>query len=160
MTTKVPSSVDNLSSFRKPDLSKVQKTVSAKAPSESQIEKYDHDTIMDHLEEIPQVQGFRVLVIPVGHKEMTKGGILLPDEVRNKQMNHAQIFRVVGMGPAAYKDETRFPDGPYCGVGDYVFIGRYAGTRITTMYCDDLRVLNDDEIMARVPDVDNTLDFV
>lgn len=160
MTTKVPSLVDNSTAFRKPETPKAPKSVNAPASKEPQDEKYDHDTIMDHLAEIPQVQGFRVLVIPVGHKEMTKGGIYLPDEVRNKQMNHAQIFRVVGVGPAAYKDESRFPDGPYCEVGDYVFIGRYAGTRITTMYCDDLRVLNDDEIMARVPDVENTLDIV
>lgn len=158
--TEMPSFVDNTKSFRKPDLSKVPKKVSAAAPKEPEVKKYDHETIMDHLAEIPQVQGYRVLVIPVGHKEMTKGGILLPDEVREKQMNHAQIFRVVGVGPAAYKDEARFPDGPYCGIGDYVFIGRYAGTRITTMYCDDLRVLNDDEIMACVPDVDSTLDIV
>lgn len=158
--TEMPSHVDNTARFRKPDLSKVPKPVSAPAPREPQIEKYDHDSIMGHLEEIPQVQGFRVLLIPVGHKEMTKGGIFLPDEVREKQLNHAQTFRVVGIGPAAYKDKTRFPDGPYCGMGDYVFIGRYAGTRITTMYCDDLRVLNDDEIMARIPDVDSTLDFV
>lgn len=158
--TKVPSYVDNSERFRKDKPPEVKSQVSAVAPKEPEVEKYDHETIMDHLQEIPQVQGFRVLLIPVGHKEMTKGGIYLPDEVRERQMNHAQIFRVVGIGPAAYKDEARFPDGPYCELGDYVFIGRYAGTRITTMYCDDLRVLNDDEIMARVPDVENTLDIV
>jgi len=160
MTIKIPPFVDNSNVFRKSQPPKDSKPVSAEAPKESLVTKYDHDSIMEHREEVPQVQGFRVLLIPVGHKEMTKGGILLPDEVRNKQMNHAQIFRVVGMGPAAYKDEARFPDGPYCEIGDYVFIGRYAGTRITTMYCDDLRVLNDDEIMARVPDVDSTLDII
>lgn len=156
----VPSHVDNSARFRKPATPKAPKMPSALARKEPEVTKYDHETIMDHLEEIPQVQGFRLLVIPVGHKEMTDGGILLPDEVRSKQLNHAQIFRVVGMGPAAYKDEARFPDGPYCEIGDYVFIGRYAGTRITTMYCHDLRVLNDDEIMARVPDVESTLDIV
>jgi co-chaperonin GroES (HSP10) len=160
MTTKLPPFVDNSNVFRKSEIPKASKPVNAAAPRESLVTKYDHESIMDHLEEVPQVLGFRVLLIPVSHKEMTKGGILLPDEVRNKQMNHAQIFRVVGMGPSAYKDEARFPDGPYCEIGDYVFIGRYAGTRITTMYCDDLRVLNDDEIMARVPDVDSTLDII
>lgn len=121
---------------------------------------FDHDTIMDHLSELPQVRGYRILLIPVSHEQKTEGGIILPDDVRDKQMNHAQVFRVVGVGSAAYKDEKRFPDGPYCELGDYVLLGRYAGTRITTKYCEDLRVVFDDEIMAVVPDYKRVLSLV
>jgi co-chaperonin GroES (HSP10) len=123
----------------------------------SEAKKLTHETIMDHLDTIPQVQGYRVMVIPVTHQEKTKSGIILPEEVRDNQRNHALIFRVVSCGPEAYGDKQRFPSGPYCVPGDYVLIARYVGTRIATQYCEDLRVLNDDEIMAVVPDLGSAL---
>jgi co-chaperonin GroES (HSP10) len=129
-------------------------------PSEPVVKKIDYESVMDHLDEIPQVLGYRVLLIPVQLGEFTKGGIALPDEVRNSNLLHAQIFRVAGMGSLAYRDNERFPTGPWCSVGDYVYIGRYAGTKISTQYCDELRIVNDDEIQAIVPDVDDTLDVV
>lgn len=171
-STVVPKFVDNTARFRnpaKPETAPAPETqpeapVDNAAPANAEfaqtVTKLTHENILDHLEEIPQVRGYRVLLIPVGHGDTTRGGIALPEEYVEKQRNHAQVFRVVGMGSQAYKDPDRFPDGPYCELGDYVFLGRYAGTRITTYYCDELRVVNDDEIMALVPDVESTIDLV
>lgn len=147
--------VNNLGRFSKTAAQKP-----AKKPAHSQSapraaakpETWDFETIMDHLDEIPQVRGYRVMLIPVIFPETTSGGIVLPDEVRNRQLNHAQVFRVVGMGSQAYADPGRFPDGAFCEIGDYVLIGRYAGTKVTTTYCEDLRIVNDDEVMAIIPD--------
>ena len=126
----------------------------------SDPQKFDHKEIMEHLKEIPQVRGYRILLIPVDYEEKTAGGIIIPDDVREKQKNHALVFRVVAMGAEAYKDRDRFPSGPYCEPGDYVLIARYAGTRISTLYCEDLRVVNDDEIMAVVPEYQTTMNLV
>lgn len=123
----------------------------------SEVRKLTHETIMDHRDKVPTVRGYRLMLIPVSHEEKTKSGIIIPDDIREKQRNHALIFRVVGMGPEAYTDKERFPTGPYCSLGDYVLIARYAGTRIATQYCDDLRVINDDEVMAVVPDLGDAL---
>lgn len=124
------------------------------------VQNLDHKTIMEHLSDIPQVRGYRVLLIPVHHEQKTSGGIVLPDDVVAKQRNHAQVFRVVGLGSDAYKDTDRFPTGPFCEMGDYVLLGRYAGTKITTTYCDDLRAVNDDEIIAVVTDLNRSMDLV
>lgn len=124
------------------------------------IPELDHKNVFEHLDVLPQVRGYRVLLIPVEHEQKTAGGIILPDPVLDKQRNHAQVFRVVGMGASAYQDPDRFPSGPYCELGDFVLLGRYAGTRITTTYCEDLRVVNDDEIIAVVPNADNLLELV
>ena len=162
MGEKIPEYRDNLKSFdRKDRPEKDAPTQSATSSSESapKVKKLDHDNIMEHLGEIPQVRGYRVMLIPVGIKDM-HNGIALPRETIERQQNHAQIFRVVGMGSMAYNDESRFPDGPFCEIGDYVLIGRYAGTKVTTYYCDDLRIVNDDEVMAIIPDVESTLDVV
>lgn len=172
MTSKViPNTVDNTARFRKepakkqtaPAIIPEAPVVSASLPDADfarTVTRVTHENILEHLSELPQVRGYRVLLIPVAHGEVTRGGIALPEDYVDKQRNHAQVFRVAGMGSQAYKDPDRFPDGPYCELGDYVFLGRYAGTRITTYYCDDLRVVNDDEVMAVVPDVDATIDLV
>ena len=162
MTTKVPDFVDNRAQFRNKQpvrTAPVNAPKPAPEPREPKVKKLDDESIMDHLQEIPQVQGYRIMLIPV--QPRTKNGIIeLPDEVINKQLNHAQIFRVVGMGPDAYKDEERFPHGAFCQVGDYVYIGRYAGSIITSAYCQELRIINDDEVMAVIPDVEDTLTIV
>lgn len=135
-----------------------QKTPATRAAGRP--ETWDFEEVMNHLDEIPQVRGYRVMLIPVVFPETTAGGIVLPDEVRNRQLNHAQVFRVVGMGSQAYADPGRFPDGPFCAIGDYVLIGRYAGTKVTTTYCEDLRIVNDDEVMAILPDHEKAMSMV
>lgn len=71
---------------------------------------------------------------------------------------------VIAIGPQAYKgtnfDGTpRYPDGPWCKVGDWVIIPRYEGTQVT--YGDarnrpsdmlPLMILADDKIMGITPD--------
>lgn len=159
---------DNSEHFKKkaseesanPGISQPEPVKTESQPETGTKGPWDFESIMEHLEDIPQVCGYRLMLIPVSLGDVTKGGIALPDSFKDSQMLHAQVFRVVGMGPEAYQDETRFPSGPYCQLGDFVMIGRYAGTKVTTMYVDELRIVNDDEIQAKVPDLDNTLDIV
>ena len=53
------------------------------------------------------------------------------------------------LGPDAYKDKNKFPNGAWCQERDWVIFGRYAGARIK-IDGGDLRLLNDDEILAVV----------
>ena len=55
------------------------------------------------------------------------------------------------MGPDCYKDPERFSDGPWCKVGDWVVFARYAGSRIE-IEGGEVRLLNDDEVLATVQD--------
>jgi co-chaperonin GroES (HSP10) len=65
------------------------------------------------------------------------------------------------LGPDAYADASRYPEGPWCKSGDYVLFGRYAGARIVMAGEDNddlpLRLLNDDEVLAVI---DNPEDYV
>ncbi len=54
------------------------------------------------------------------------------------------------MGPDCYNDK-RFSDGPWCKVGDWVVFARYAGSRIE-IEGGEVRLLNDDEVLATVQD--------
>ena len=61
-------------------------------------------------------------------------------------------------GPGCYKDKNKFPEGPYCKEGDWVLIARYAGTRVK-MDDFEVRILNDDEILATISDPTDVKNF-
>ena len=55
------------------------------------------------------------------------------------------------VGPDAYRDKKRFPEGPWCKKGTWVVLARYAGSRIK-IDGGEVRLLNDDEVLATVED--------
>jgi co-chaperonin GroES (HSP10) len=61
------------------------------------------------------------------------------------------VLYVAKVGPQAYKDTTRFPDGPWCKEGDFVITRAYAGTRIL-IHGTEWRIINDDTVEAVVED--------
>ena len=63
---------------------------------------------------------------------------------------------VVSVGPAAYKDTSKFPDGPWCKEKDWVIFGRYAGARLQ-IEGGEIRLLNDDEILATISNPEDIL---
>ena len=64
-------------------------------------------------------------------------------------MDSAQ--KELAMGDACYVDKERYPNGPWCKVGDWVVFARYAGSRIE-IDGGEVRLLNEDEVLATVED--------
>lgn len=108
------------------------------------------------LERIPRPTGWRVVILPYRGAEKTKGGIVLADQTREKQQLTTVCGYVLAMGDLAYKDESKFPNGPWCKEGDWVIFGRYAGARIG-LDGGEIRILNDDEILARINNPEDIL---
>ena len=102
-------------------------------------------------ERLPQPTGWRMLVLPFRMKEKTDGGILMGQETIDRQQVASQCGNVLAMGPDCYNDPKRFSDGPWCKVGDWVVFARYAGSRIE-IEGGEVRLLNDDEVLATVQD--------
>ena len=100
---------------------------------------------------LPQPTGWRLLVLPFKMNEKTKGGVLLGQETLERQQVGSQCGNVLAMGPDCYNDKDRFREGPWCKVGDWVVFARYAGSRIE-IEGGEVRLLNDDEILATVQD--------
>ena len=55
------------------------------------------------------------------------------------------------MGPDAYDDKKKFPNGPYCNEGDWVLMRSYSGTRFK-IHGKEFRLINDDSVEAVVQD--------
>ena len=104
---------------------------------------------------VPKPTGWRILVMPYMGKEKTEGGIHVPDSVREKESRATVVAYVISMGPLAYKDTDKFgTDGDWCKVGDWVCIGRYAGSRFQ-IEGGEVRIINDDEVIATIVNPDD-----
>ena len=88
-----------------------------------------------------------MLILPFTQKSVTKGGIVLADSYLEKERLATNVGFVVSLGPDAYKDKQKLPNGAWCKSRDWVIFGRYAGARIK-IEDGDLRLLNDDEVLA------------
>ena len=65
---------------------------------------------------------------------------------------------VLELGPNAYKDKEKFPDGPWCNEKQWVIFARYAGSRFR-IEGGEVRILNDDEILAKIKEPEDILHF-
>ena len=99
---------------------------------------------------LPTPTGWRMLVLPFKAKPKTKGGIYLSDESIERSQVASTCGLVLAMGPHCY-DKGKFPEGPWCKIGDWVIFARYAGSRIL-IDGGEVRLLNDDEVLATVKD--------
>jgi co-chaperonin GroES (HSP10) len=128
-------------------------------PLEAQRKKRiaeDEHTLM-----VAEAQLEKMLPIPVGYHLM----VVMP-EVKDTfngtniakaetTLRHDAILSMVGlvvdMGTQAYTDPSRFPNGPWCKVGDYVMFRANSGTRFKVQG-KEYRLINDDTIEAVVAD--------
>lgn len=101
------------------------------------------------IERLPQPTGWRMLILPYMGQAKTKGGIILPDEARDREHYATVCAYVLKVGPDAYKDKEKFPNGPWCKEGDWILFGRYAGARFK-LEDGECRIINDDEVIGTI----------
>tara|TARA_R110000787_G_scaffold36714_7_gene93569 strand:+ start:5840 stop:6241 length:402 start_codon:yes stop_codon:yes gene_type:complete len=101
--------------------------------------------------QVPDPVGYRILCMCPEIEQKTTGGILKPDDYMRKEEILSTVLFVMKMGSDCYRDQARFPDGPWCKEGDFVLVRPNAGTRIK-IHGKEFRVINDDAIEAVVAD--------
>lgn len=95
--------------------------------------------------------GHRVLVKPDEVKSRTAGGLFLPDTVRDMEKQGTALGRLIAIGITAWK---AFDTGePWAAVGDHVFFAKYGGQLIKTPDNQEFRVLNDEDLTAKLETV-------
>ena len=86
----------------------------------------------------------RIIVEVLEAKEITKGGIVLPDSAKEKP----QEAKVVAVGKGKVSDEGKVI-APEVKIGDTILFGKYTGSEITV---DDKEylILKEEDILAIV----------
>lgn len=100
---------------------------------------------------LPQPQGYKILIGVPEISEKTEGGVFMPDGLKAAEETASIIGFVMKLGPDAYKDEGKFPNGAYCKEGDFVIFRSYSGTRFK-IHGKEFRLINDDTVEAVVED--------
>lgn len=100
---------------------------------------------------LPNPTGFKLLIALPEPEEKTGGGIVKATATLDAEEVSSITGFVLKMGPDAYADKTRFPNGPYCKVGDWIVMRAYTGTRFK-IFGKEFRLLNDDSVEAVVDD--------
>ncbi len=121
-----------------------KKTLDAQNITESEIDK------------LPQPTGWRLLVLPFVMPEKSKGGIIIAQESLDRARIAVQAGYVLRVGPLAYQDKEKFNTGPWCKEKEWVIFARYAGSRLQ-IEGGEIRILNDDEVLATVKDPEHIL---
>lgn len=101
--------------------------------------------------QLPEPKGYKLLIALPEIEETTEGGIIKSAESQHQESIATVVGWVMSMGPDAYVNYARFPNGPYCQVGDWVVFRAFSGTRIK-IHGREFRLINDDTVEAVVED--------
>lgn len=101
--------------------------------------------------QLPKPVGYRLLIALPKVEETYDSGLVKADQTKHAETVLSMMGAVIDMGAQAYADKERFPNGPWCKVGDFVMFRPNSGTRFKVNGME-YRLLNDDSIEAVVPD--------
>jgi co-chaperonin GroES (HSP10) len=101
--------------------------------------------------QIPNPSTYHLLcMVPKAEEEYESGLIKAGNTMHYEEVLTPVLF-VAKMGPDAFKDAKRFPNGPSCKVGDFVIVRPNSGTRLK-IHGTEWRIINDDSVEATVED--------
>lgn len=121
--------------------------------------------------------GNRVLIKPDPLEEKTEGGIIIPEKDRKRHQQAQTAGTLIAIGPDAWSHMTkqtyRVIDGdmrlvevvtsgystPFAEEGDRVAFARYGGLDVKGKDGETYRILNDEDITARVSNAVEFTDF-
>ena len=101
--------------------------------------------------QLPKPSGYKILIALPEPEEKTEGGILKAKQTMDLEEIGSICGFVLAVGPDAYKDKKRFPNGAYCKEGDFILMISYSGTRFK-IHGKEFRLINDDSVEAIIDD--------
>lgn len=92
--------------------------------------------------------GGHLLVLPKKVEEVTAGGIIMPEDARDKEQQAATEGTLIAIGASAWTD---LDDGqPWAGIGEKISYSRYAGVSMVGADGESYMLINDVDVLARL----------
>jgi len=101
--------------------------------------------------QLPDPSGYHILVAIPDIEAKFDSGLLKAEQTMHFEEVLSTVFFVVKLGPDCYKDDKRFPGGPWCKEGDFILARPNSGTRLK-IHGREFRLINDDSVEAVVQD--------
>jgi len=108
-------------------------------------------TAEEKARQIPDPSTFHLLCVLPDIDEEYESGLVKAGQTIHYEEILSPVLFVVKMGPDAYKDLKKFPNGPSCKVGDFVLVRPNTGTRIK-IHGKEFRIIYDDSVQGVVQD--------
>jgi len=108
-------------------------------------------TAEEKARQVPDPSGYRILCGIPQIDDTYESGIVKADTTMHYEELLTTVLFVMKMGPDCYKDEKRFPSGPWCKKGDFILVRPHAGTRLK-IHGVEFRIINDDSVEGVVQD--------
>ena len=108
-------------------------------------------TAEEKARQVPDPATYHLLCVLPEIDEQYESGLVKAGQTMHYEEVLSPVLFVVKVGPDAYKDEKRFPNGPSCKVGDFILVRPNTGTRIK-IHGKEFRIINDDSVEAVVQD--------
>jgi len=89
-----------------------------------------------------------VVILPDSVEQTSAGGIIIPEQVTERERKAVEYGTVVRVGPRAFMDYGRGPD--ILSTGDRVSYARYAGKTVTDTDGKEYLLVNDQDILCLV----------
>jgi len=87
--------------------------------------------------------GDRILIKQLEAEEKTKGGIVIPDTVKEKP----QEGKVIAVGPGKVLESGKVQT-PGVKVGDRILYGKYSGTEVSIKGGEEYLIIKEEDILA------------
>jgi co-chaperonin GroES (HSP10) len=113
-----------------------------------------NQTAEEKAKQLPDPADYMLLcVVPEAMEEYADSevGIIKSGQSMHYEEILTPVLFVVKIGPTAYQDKTRFPNGPRCKQGDFIVVRPNSGTRLK-IHGREFRLINDDSVEATVQD--------
>lgn len=109
------------------------------------------ETEEEKARQVPDPVTYHLLCMLPKANESYESGLLKAGQTMHFEEVLSPVLFVMKMGPDAYADKTRFPNGPSCKVGDFILVRPNTGTRVK-IHGQEFRIINDDSVEAVVQD--------
>jgi len=109
------------------------------------------ETAEKKAKQIPIPSGFHILCMVPEAEDKFDSGIIKADATIFAEERLTTVLFVMELGPDCYKDEKRFPTGPWCRKGDFVLVRPNTGSRLK-IHGREFRIINDDAVEGVVDD--------
>ena len=100
---------------------------------------------------LPELPGYHILIRPLSVRSETKGGIIMPDSLKDDIQYLTTVGRVAKVGELAYRDKQKFSEGAWCSKGDFVCYGKHTGQKFLYKGIRYL-LIYDDQVIMKISD--------